>query len=75
MLSARHCNAAGGLAGLKELTDDLPYFGYGNRWDSFPQVADGGGKHRSPTSSSAFHSGPPSKASILHSTGCVVVIV
>lgn len=43
VLLSNECNAAGGIAGLKELTDDMPYFGSGNRWDYFPQVADGGG--------------------------------
>uniref|UniRef100_A0A915AU21 Uncharacterized protein n=1 Tax=Parascaris univalens TaxID=6257 RepID=A0A915AU21_PARUN len=44
VLLSNKCNAAGGIAGLKELTDDMPYFGSGNRWDYFPQIADGGAR-------------------------------
>ena len=36
-------HAVGGIAGLKELTGDTPYFGFGNRWDSPPRVLDAGG--------------------------------
>uniref|UniRef100_A0A915PZ33 Uncharacterized protein n=1 Tax=Setaria digitata TaxID=48799 RepID=A0A915PZ33_9BILA len=43
--------AVGGIFGLKALTGDMPYFGFGNPWINYPRVAHGGAGHYFPTSS------------------------
>ncbi|VDM21042.1 unnamed protein product [Wuchereria bancrofti] len=37
--------ALGGIFGLKALTGNMPYIGYGNPWITYPRVAYGGGNN------------------------------
>uniref|UniRef100_A0AAF5PLD4 Uncharacterized protein n=1 Tax=Wuchereria bancrofti TaxID=6293 RepID=A0AAF5PLD4_WUCBA len=43
--------ALGGIFGLKALTGNMPYIGYGNPWITYPRVAYGGAGLYSPYSS------------------------
>lgn len=37
-------SAVGGIFGLKALTGDMPYVGFGNPWITYPRIAFGRGK-------------------------------
>ncbi|VBB31708.1 unnamed protein product [Acanthocheilonema viteae] len=42
--------AAGGIFGLKALTGNMPYIGFGNPWITYPRIAHGGAGLYSPYS-------------------------